>query len=334
MEMINGIHRWNSIDRRPLTLALGNFDGVHRGHQAIIRTAVDAARAAKGRSAALLFDPHPSMLLRPDPSFALLTDLVDRAELMAGLGLDYVIVEPFTEELAALPPERFVEDILVRKLAVSGVVVGYDYSFGRHGRGKVETMAALGEKYGFTVTICPAIRHKQKIISSSAIRSLLQKGAVAEAAALLNYYFFRHGKVIRGSGIGSKILYPTANIDIPARLIQPGQGVYLTAVAGPAAGGELLFGVTNVGAKPTFTCSRAAIETHILDFQGDLYGRTICLYFLEKLRDTRAFNSPRLLKEQISRDILQARKLIAKRYCRQVAKGCAAPGLKETGVKG
>lgn len=339
MELINGINRWAGVDSRPLFLALGNFDGVHRGHQTIIRNAVNKAKAAQGCSAALVFDPHPSILLRPDHSLALLTDIVDRAELMSGLGLDYLIVEPFTEHLASLPAESFINDILTEKLKVSGVVVGYDYSFGRGGRGRAQLMAQWGTKMGFSVDICPLVRFNRKIVSSSSIRSLLLAGAVDEAAELLNYYFFRRGKVIKGSGIGNKMIYPTANINVLPRLIQPGKGVYLTAVSEPASPG-LAFGVTNVGERPTFSREQAAVETYILDYEGDLYHKEICLYFLEKLRDTRAFSSPELLKEQVTLDIRRGRELIDKRYrSLQESSGAVAtspgPGrmLKEIGAK-
>ncbi len=340
MELINGINRWAGVDSRPLFLALGNFDGVHRGHQTIIRNAVHKAKAAQGCSAALIFDPHPSILLRPNRSFALLTDIVDRAELMSGLGLNYLIVEPFTDSLAALSPERFICDILTEKFKVSGVIVGYDYSFGRGGRGSSQMMAQLSDKMGFSVDICPIVQFQHKIVSSSLIRSLLTAGAVDEAAVLLNYYFFRRGKVIKGSGIGKKMVYPTANINVSPRLIQPGKGVYLTAVSGPASPG-LAFGVTNVGERPTFSSEQAAVETYILDYEGDLYHREICLYFLQKLRETRAFASPELLKEQVTRDIFKGRELIEQRY-RSLKESSTevptapAPGcmLKEISAKG
>jgi riboflavin kinase / FMN adenylyltransferase len=313
MELINGINRWAGVDGRPLFLALGNFDGVHRGHQTIIQSAVDKAKAAHGCSAALIFDPHPSILLRPDRSFALLTDIADRAELMAGLSLDYLIVEPFTDDLASVSPERFIEDILIDQFKVCGVVIGYDYSFGRGGRGNSQIMARWGHQMNFSVDICPLVQLNQKIVSSSTIRSLMLTGDVDEAAELLNYFFFRRGRVIKGSGIGKKLIFPTANINILPHLIQPGKGVYLTAVRGSDNPG-LSFGVTHVGERPTFSCEQASVETYILDYVGDLYHREICLYFLVKLRETRAFTTPQLLKEQVARDIQRSRELIEKRY--------------------
>jgi len=313
MELINGLNRWPAAESRPLYLALGNFDGVHIGHQAILCTAVEKAQMAKGCSAALIFDPHPSFIVRSECAFALLTDIAERAELISALNLDYCIVEPFTPEIAAMAPDSFVLDILKQKLNVSGVVVGHDYSFGRGGQGNSETMARWGSKAGFEVVICPLVEHNRKTVSSSNIRSLILAGEVSEAAELLNYYFSRRGKVTRGSGIGNKMLYPTANIVIPPGLIQPGSGVYLTAISGAKKEG-LCFGVTNVGVRPTFSPERAAVETYILDFEGNLYHREIGLFFLEKLRDTRAFVSPQLLKEQIKMDIFTARELIRTRY--------------------
>ena len=340
MELINGIKRWAGVERRPLFLALGNFDGVHRGHQTIIRNAVKKAKAVTGCSAALIFDPHPSILLRPDHSIALLTGIVDRAELMSGLGLDYLIVEPFTEHLASLPAENFIQNILIEQFKVRGVVVGYDYSFGRGGQGSSQLMAQWGAKMGFSVDICPLVRFNQKIVSSSSIRSFILAGAVDEAAELLNYYFFRRGKVVTGSGIGKKMIYPTANINLPPNLIQPAKGVYLTAVSGAVSPG-LAFGVTNVGERPTFSLEQAGVETYILDYKGDLYHQEICLYFLEKLRDTRAFSSPQLLKEQVTLDIIRGRELIDKRYrsLQQISATVVTssiPGcmLKEIGTKG
>jgi riboflavin kinase / FMN adenylyltransferase len=312
MELIYGANHWPDHQKTPLFLALGNFDGVHRGHQTILNKAIAAARHAGGRSAAMIFDPHPAVLLWPEQPFSLLTDIADRSELMGRLGLDYLLVEPFTEQLADLTPEQFVKEILINRLNVAEVVVGHDYSFGRGGAGKAETMQQWGRELGFSVSVCPLVRFNQKVLSSSAIRALLLSGAVAEAAELLDYYFFRRGKVVTGSGIGKQLVYPTANLSVSPNLIWPGKGVYLTAVGGCAD--RIHFGVTNVGARPTFARSQAAAETHILDFNGDLYNRELCLYFLEKLRETETFATPRQLKEQVSRDIARGRKMLNTRF--------------------
>lgn len=311
MEVINGIERWPG-GRRPLFLALGNFDGVHRGHQRIVNTAIENARACGGDGAALVFDPHPSVLLRPERSFALLTDIADRAMLMEKLGLDYLIVEPFTDELASLTPEQFASGMLKQKLNAAGVAVGYDYSFGQGARGQADTMRQWGRQLGFKVDVCGPVLYRRQAVSSSAIRELLRAGAVKEAARRLKYYFFRRGRVVRGHGIGKKLVFPTANITVLPRLVWPGSGVYLTAVGG--LGEELFFGVTNVGAKPTFKEESMSAETYILDFEGDIYNRELCLYFLEKLRDTRAFSSPEQLKEQINLDVRRAGILIGEIY--------------------
>ncbi|HOP68453.1 MAG TPA: bifunctional riboflavin kinase/FAD synthetase [Bacillota bacterium] len=310
MEVIKGVERWK--DRAPLFVALGNFDGVHAGHRRILARAVERAAEAGVKSAALVFNPHPLKVLRPGQPLYLLTDMADRAGLMASLGLDYLIVEPFNLEMASLSPEQFVKNILMEKLKVKGVVVGCDYSFGRGGQGKAENMRALGEELGFAVEICPLVLVEGIVVSSSAIRQFLLRGDVRRAAKLLQHPFFRRGKVVRGRGIGNRLIYPTANIGVSPDLLWPGYGVYLTAVGGLEGG--CLFGVTNVGPQPTLQREEPSVETHILDYRGELYDREICLYFLEKLREIKAFPSTEHLREQIGRDIAQARKLIEGRY--------------------
>ncbi len=307
MELINGIECL-PVEAQDIYLALGNFDGVHRGHQHIIKKTIDGASRNNGVSAALIFDPHPLIALRPFQQLTLLTDIADRAEIMAELGLDYIIVQPFSEELSSLSPEQFVRQVLVDKLRVKGVFVGGDYSFGRLGSGSSDTLCYWGGELGFSVDVSHMLKFNGKEVSSSIIRSLLLSGDVNEAADLLRYYFFRQGRVIRGYGIGKKMVYPTANIAANPRLLWPGKGVYLTAVG--RLDGGLLYGVTNVGSRPTFAHHETAVETHILDFNDTIYNREIRLCFLEKLRDTRTFNSPVQLKEQIMLDIEKSRELI------------------------
>ncbi len=309
MELINGAGRLPA-HARPLYLALGNFDGVHLGHQSIIRSAVNSANRENGLSAVMVFDPHPLIALQSDNPPALLTDIVDRAEIMAELGLDYMIIQPFDDKIASLSPEQFVRQILKDKLDAREVFIGPDYSFGRKGAGSSDTLCHWGRELGFSVKISPMVKHKGVEVSSSMIRSLLLAGKVNEAADLLGYYFFRQGKVISGHGIGKKLVYPTANISANPRLIWPGKGVYFTAVG--KLNGGLLYGVSNVGSRPTFSHFDITVETHIIDFQDIIYNREIRLCFLEKLRETRTFTSAARLKEQIGRDIEQGRYLIGK----------------------
>jgi len=309
MELINGVDRLPQ-EARPLFLALGNFDGVHRGHQAILRSVVDKARKAAGSSAALVFDPHPLIALKPEHPLALLTDIADRAEIMAQLGLDYLIVEPFTGAIASLTPEQFIRRILIGKLRASGVFVGENYSFGKQGTGSADTLYYWGRELDFEVQVIPMLKFMGKEVSSSKIRSMLLSGFVSEAADLLNYYFYRQGRVVRGYGVGKEMVYPTANIATSSRLLWPGRGVYLTSVDRLNDGPH--YGVTNIGSRPTFSDYRTSVETHILDFNGIIYNHEIRICFLHKLRDTKTFSSPRQLKEQISRDIEVGRMLIDK----------------------
>ncbi len=309
MELINGADRLPE-KAGPLFLALGNFDGVHRGHQAILSSAVAKARQTGGLSAALVFDPHPLVALRPEHPLILLTDIADRAEIMDRLCLDYLIVEPFTGAIASLTPEQFIRRILIGKLGVSGVFVGENYSFGKQGTGSAETLIYWGKELSFIVHVNPMLKFTGREVSSSKIRSMLLSGCVSEAAELLNYYFFRQGKVIKGYGVGKEMVYPTANIATSSRLLWPGRGVYLTSVDRLNEGFH--YGVTNVGSRPTFADHRTAVETHILDFNGTIYNHEIRISFLHKLRDTKTFSTPRQLKDQISSDIETGRMIIEK----------------------
>lgn len=306
MLLVQGLKQWTDPGR-PLYLALGNFDGVHRGHQLIIQRTVDLARRGGGASAVLALSPHPQAMFRDEPSFFMLTDLQIRAEIISALGVDYFIVLQFDSRLASTSPERFVNDYLWEKLRVNRIVIGEDYSFGREGRGTPLTLERLGREYGFGVETCPLLEWKGSPVSSSLIRSLIAAGKVSEASGMLNYFLFRYGKVIRGAGRGNRLLYPTANLHISPDLLLPGRGVYFTAVEGDD--GKTYFGVTNVGGAPTFDQEELSVETHILGYHGYLYQQTIKLYFLEKLRETISFGTPEELKDQITGDIHRAEEM-------------------------
>lgn len=308
MEIINSINQLPQITK-PLFIALGNFDGVHRGHQAILKAVTERAQAEKSLSAVLILNPHPISALRPGKPVTLLTDLADRAEIMQELKIDYMIIEPFTPAFAALKPLEFVNKILIDKLNVKGVYVGENYRFGSQGTGTALKLEQWGREFGFFVSIQPLVAYKNNKVSSTLIRDLILKGAVKEAADYLNYFFFREGSVIHGRGVGNRFIYPTANLISSDELLWPGQGVYLTMINKIKE--EPLFGVTNVGSIPTFKVDdKRMIETHILDFSENIYNQTIRLCFLEKLRDTERFSSPEKLKEQISQDIKSGRRLI------------------------
>lgn len=303
MEIIYNLKSY--ANKKELHLALGNFDGVHLGHQAVIHSAVKRARSAGAAAGVMLLEPHPFILLNPGKPFCLLTGMEERKGLMAQLGLDYLFVEPFTARMASMSPEEFIHDILLKKFKVSGVSIGDDYTFGHGGSGGEQLMQQYGRRLGFSVAVTPMKKAAGIVISSSVIKKLIADGAVEQAALMLNYYFHRRGVVAPGRGRGKKLLYPTANIIPSPGLVWPGSGVYLTAIGGLER--RLHFGLTNVGPQPTFNDGTFAVETHILDFEGDLYGREITVYFLERLRDIQNFASAAELRKQIEEDICRGR---------------------------
>lgn len=309
MEIINGISKFREIYSGEIVLALGNFDGVHLGHRAIIEDAIMAARDRNGRSAVLVFSPHPLSVLSPERSPALIITINDRIRLLGEAGIDYVIVHPFTREFAALTPTAFAGEILCGTLAVSGVVVGFDYTFGRYGSGSATDMQHLGRQLGFAVRVVEPVEVNGMPVGSTRIRTFLMMGRVKEAAAMLGYPFYLRGPVVCGDGRGRVLGYPTANVMTPCEVIQPGHGVYLTRVL-LDSGSQAFWGVTNVGKRPTFCPGKPTVEVHLLDFAKNLYGQELTVQFLQKIRDEKAFSGPAELAEQIKKDILQARELI------------------------
>lgn len=310
MEIISGSDLFRTATGviKPLYLALGNFDGVHRGHQQIISKTVQRAQENSGCSAAYILNPHPLLALDPGNGMALLTDIADRAQIFGELGLDYLVLEPFEGKLPCFSPQDFAKIILCERLGASGVFVGSNYHFGYRGAGSAETLSKLGSEFGFSVEQVAMVQAGGKTVSSSLVRELVKAGEVKAAAFYLNYYFFRYGRVVKGAGIGRLKLLPTANVVADPGFLWPGQGVYLTAVSGLD---NLYFGLSNVGAKPTFdSYNEKMVETHLLNFTGDLYGREIRIHFLEKIRETQRFASVEQLKAALVSDVERAKNLL------------------------
>lgn len=289
-------------------MALGNFDGVHKGHREIIRAATDAAAEIGGKSAVLVFMPHPLSILVPTKAPALLSTADDRISMLGKAGVDYVIVHPFSREFASITPEAFAGEILYARLGVSGVVVGFNYSFGRRGSGSPDDLARLGTRFGFFVRVISPVSVDGTPVGSTEIRRFLKEGRVEAAAAMLGYPFYLRGTVVHGDGRGRTLGFPTANLLASCDVIRPAHGVYFCRAV---CGEDVSWALTNVGNRPTFCKEEPSVEVYLLDREKNLYGKELVVSFLQKIRDERTFSGAADLTRQIKSDVELARTLIS-----------------------
>lgn len=295
------------FSERPV-LALGFFDGVHRGHQALVRRAVADARRLGTAPGVLTFDPHPLAVVRPGQPVDLLTSPEEKLELLAGLGVEVALVYPFSRTLAGLPAADFVQEVLIRQLRVAEVVVGYNFRFGAGGAGHYGLLRRLGEADDFRAVMIPPVRVHAEVVSSTAVRENLLQGRVEEARRMLGYPYFFDGEVVRGAGRGQGLGFPTANLRRPQGKLVPGDGVYLGGVSLPGEDEERP-GLVAVGKASTFGGEEREVEVHLPGYAGDLYGLQLRVSFYRRLRDMTRFPSPGALKEQVAADLRRAEAL-------------------------
>jgi riboflavin kinase/FMN adenylyltransferase len=294
----------------PVAVAIGNFDGVHRGHRALIDATRLRAGAGRGLAAVLTFTPHPARVFAPALAPPLITSLDRRLELLAQAGVDVAVVEPFTREYASIEAEDFVRDVLGARLGARDVVVGYDFSFGRGRRGRPELLESLGAELGMRVRVVPPVMADGLVCSSTKVREFVLEGRVEGAALLLGRPFEIIGPVVRGAGRGRGLGVPTANVASEAELL-PKLGIYAGRATILGAGAEEsppLRAALSVGSNPTFAGDgRVSVEAFLLDFEGDLYGKRLRLEVLQRLRDERRFDSVEALVAQIHADVAEVR---------------------------
>ncbi len=307
MEVLSGIEEIKP-SHKGAVVTIGNFDGVHLGHQKIISAVLEEARRLGTKSMAITFEPHPMKVLRPEKDVKVLTPPEEKARLMKHYGLDSVLFILFDRDFANIQAEDFIKEILVDKLGVKTIIVGHNYSFGRGKKGTTELLRNKGKKYGFGAKVVRHASIESNVVSSSRIRSLLGWGRVGEAAAYLGRPYMIDGVVIKGAGRGAKILdTPTANISTPNELV-PKSGVYAVRVG---LGDKVLDGVANIGTNPTFGNLEPSYEVHIFDFKGNLRGQVVKIFFVERLRDEIRFHDADALHEQIVVDIAKAKEVLA-----------------------
>ncbi len=310
MELVRGTATLERRLVRPV-LTIGNFDGVHLGHRAILDTVISRARALRGEAVLYTFDPHPRKVLQREGGPRMLATMEQKVEILDQLGLDVLIAEPFDLAFAKTSPEVFVNEHIYRRISPVEVYVGYDFHFGRDREGSMRLLAETGPRLGFSVTIIPEVTIGERDVNSTRIRDLLSHGQVEEAASLLGRPFSVRGPVVKGRRFGRGLGFPTANL-APRNEILPKQGVYIGELRflddGDPARDSRLSAVTNVGRRPTFEDEGALVaEAHLLDFSSAIYGREVELSFLTLLRPERRFASSTALREQIARDVAEAR---------------------------
>ena len=290
-------------------LALGNFDGLHRGHAKIIDRVRRRAGERGGTPAAMTFDPHPPRIVRPDKAPPLLMTTAQRLEALTLAGMQGIAVVAFTRELSQWDPETFVRTVLVEWLRIVEVWVGANFLFGHDRSGNYSMLRSLGARYGFRAEKIDPVRYKDFVVSSTRIRRLVAEGRVDEAGALLGHHYFIDGRVVRGAGRGRELGVPTANLCTANELVPPA-GVYATAAT---VDGVVHPSVTNVGLRPTFgDVDTIQIEAHLLDVDRDLYDARVRLSFVQRLRDERAFPDVDALRAQIDADVRAARRLFGR----------------------
>lgn len=292
-------------------LTVGNFDGLHVGHRSIMETVVGRARTLDGVAVVYTFEPHPRKVLQPDRAPRLLTTLEQKLELFEEAGVDVVVVEEFTREFAATPADVFIREIIHERIRPVEVYVGYDFHFGRDRQGSMRLLTEMGPRLGFSVTIIPEVTMDSGDVNSTRIRQLLAESQPERAAAMLGRPYTVRGRVVQGDRRGHQLGFPTANLD-PENEVLPARGVYAGRVRflddGDPPRGRAFPAVTNVGTRPTFEDSEQVLaEAHLIDFDGELYGRRIEVSFVAQLRGERRFADAEALKKQIAADVAAAR---------------------------
>ena len=289
-------------------VTIGNFDGVHLGHREIFRRVCSVAEETGGSSVVVTFIPHPMKVLAPERDFRLITTYAEKERLIGESGIDCLITLPFSREFASVPAERFVRDVLVGRLHMKRLIIGYDYAFGHNREGDVRLLRRLGGELGFGVDMLEQMGNGETGFSSSAVRERLTGGDVRGVARLLGRHFSVGGLVVHGFHRGRTIGFPTANVQVEEEIL-PLPGVYAVKVEGE---GWMRDGACNVGDNPTFHASKVTVEAHILDFDGDLYDKRLRLHFVDRIRDEREFPDVHALTHAIRMDVARCREVLRK----------------------
>lgn len=295
-------------DARPAIVTVGTFDGVHRGHWEVLLEIGRRARRTGGRSILVTFHPHPLRIVRPEVAPPLLTTPAEKREILAESGLEYVVFVPFTRTLQQYPARRFVEEILLGRIHMDELVIGYDHGFGKDREGTVDTLREIGQELGFGVDVVDAFQVDGQAVSSSRIRALVAAGDVAAAAPLLGRRYSLQGVVVQGERKGRELGYPTANIEVgdPDKML-PKEGIY--AVYGWVEGRRLP-GLLHLGPRPTFAGFAPTVEVWLMDFSGDLYGRRMRVELVQRIRDIHPFTTVPALIEAIRQDEADGRRIL------------------------
>ena len=303
MKTIHGIENFPADEASIVTI--GTFDGVHLGHQQILKQLIDSSRKSKLKSVLLTFFPHPRMVLQPDISMRLIQTIQEREKALQKTGLDYLVIHPFSTEFSRLSADDYVKQILVEQLNVRKVVVGYDHRFGRNRTASLEDMYHYSDIHEFEVIEINAEKIESTAVSSTKIRKAIDEGNIELANTYLGHSFTIEGMVIDGDKRGRELSYPTANIDLqnPHKIV-PKQGVYLVK---SNLEDRIIYGMMNIGTKPTFNAAMPSIEVHFFDWNGNLYGQAVQVELLKWVREERKFNTVEELQTQIQAD---------EQYCR------------------
>ncbi|BCR04657.1 riboflavin biosynthesis protein [Desulfuromonas versatilis] len=288
-------------------VTLGNFDGVHLGHREIFRRVVQKAREIGGTSIVYTFDPHPLKVVAPPRAPRLINTSAEKERLIEASCFDVMIAAPFNLEIAAQPAASFVEEILVAKIGVRYLVVGYDYAFGRGREGDAAYLARRGQELGFGVEILKPVSHEGEVYSSTRVRQLIEAGDVTGVVGYLGRHFTMEGTVVHGARRGTTLGFPTANLATDKELL-PKPGVYAVKVK---LASEIHDGVVNIGFNPTFQGGKMTVEVYIFNFRREIYGENLRLYFVDRLRDEKRFGSPQELVAAIDADIRKAQLVLA-----------------------
>lgn len=307
MKIITNV--WNFTTQQGSVITIGTFDGVHLGHQKIIEKIIDSGQKNDLIPTIFTFFPHPKMILQPNTAPKQIQTIEEKAIMLQNLGIQQLVIQSFDKNFADLSPEDFVKMILVEKLQVKKIIIGYDHRFGKDRTANITDLQHFGKKYNFEVEEIPAQEINEVAVSSTKIRKALEEGKIPEANAYLGYFFSFSGEVIHGKKLGKKLTFPTANIKLSANYkLIPKDGVYAIFTI---MNGKKIFGMMNIGNNPTIDGKQSSIEVHFFDFEGNLYGKNLTIYLYKYIREEQKFVSIEALKHQLEKDEITIRNVFS-----------------------